>query len=476
MSGQSQQQAPRPGHPMPAGYDGGYVQSGYPAYAGGSNAKVDSYDDLHEHGAFSLPGRADDPQQQQGLLSGATAAGAGAGGVAWAAHTPATAARERWMQRQEQYDNGGEGVYNEKAAAGKSNKKWWWIGGILLVLVIAGVGAGVGISKSRSSKKDSPAGVVKSDHNDPSNFTKDSRLKKSFWGMCYTPTNTQYPTCGASQDSIIEDIQLISQLSPRLRLYGADCDVGNLVLTAIEKTKVDMSVYLALWVDDDEATWQRQVQTTKDVIAKHGVKNVAGIGVGNEYILNGGSVATLLGRVNEIKTWVTSQNFDKVVPVGTADAGSMITTDLVEGVDFIFENTHPWFGGVPVDQGAGWTWDYANTNTPGIAVQAATNKPEVFIAEVGWPTGSNSSETADYQAAVSGVPELQTFLDTYICEANTNITTTGGSDVPSSKYFYFEFMDQVWKDELYGGVEGHWGLFDKEKKLKDITIPDCVSP
>lgn len=27
------------------------------------------------------------------------------------------------------------------------------------------------------------------------------------------------------------------------------------------------------------------------------------------------------------------------------------------------------------------------------------------------------------------------------------------------KYFFFEFFDEKWKDDLYGGVEAHWGLF-----------------
>ena len=331
-------------------YGGGYTSShadhgsGYPMYAGGSGGyghgyKGDptgsnSYDDLHEHGAF------EDPQPQQGLLSGAAGA-TSAGGVGWAAHTPATAARERWMERRngDQYANGG---WNEKASASNSkpSRKWWWIGGgiVLAAIIIGGVAGGL-IAKKNNSK-DKATGVVSSDKNDPSKFTKDSRLHKSFYGMCYTPTASQYPSCGASQDAIIEDIQLMSQLTPRLRLYGADCDVGNLVLTAIEKTKVDMSVYLALWVDDNDETWQRQVQTTKDVLNKHGVNHVAGVIVGNEYILNGGSVTTLLSKVSEVKTWVTSQNYNKTVPVGTADAGSMISTQMANGADFLMENTH----------------------------------------------------------------------------------------------------------------------------------------
>lgn len=36
----------------------------------------------------------------------------------------------------------------------------------------------------------------------------------------------------------------------------------------------------------------------------------------------------------------------------------------------------------------------------------------------------------------------------------------------------FEAFDEPWK-EIYGGVEPHWGIFDSDRNLKDITIPTC---
>ena len=47
---------------------------------------------------------------------------------------------------------------------------------------------------------------------------------------------------------------------------------------------------------------------------------------------------------------------------------------------------------------------------------------------------------------------LQTFLDTFVCQANANGTG----------YFFFEYADEPWKDQQFGGVEGWWGLFTKE--------------
>lgn len=43
-----------------------------------------------------------------------------------------------------------------------------------------------------------------------------------------------------------------------------------------------------------------------------------------------------------------------------------------------------------------------------------------------------------------------------------------------NKYAFFEAFDETWKS-IYGGVEPYWGLFDANKQLKNITIPDCAS-
>lgn len=48
-------------------------------------------------------------------------------------------------------------------------------------------------------------------------------------------------------------------------------------------------------------------------------------------------------------------NLDKVIPLGTADAGSAVTEELCAGADFVMANVHPWFGSVAVDEAAAWT-------------------------------------------------------------------------------------------------------------------------
>ena len=83
-----------------------------------------------------------------------------------------------------------------------------------------------------------------------------------------------------------------------------------------------------------------------------------------------------------------------------------------------------------------------------------------------FPSQKSSDEANESNgASYASVANLQIFLDTFVCQANQNGTG----------YFYFEYADEPWKDVQFGGVEGWWGLFNSDRTLKDVTIPDCSS-
>jgi len=41
-------------------------------------------------------------------------------------------------------------------------------------------------------------------------------------------------------------------------------------------------------------------------------------------------------------------------------------------------NIHPWFGGVPIDESAGWTWEYFQENT--VAAAEAASVTYIFTS------------------------------------------------------------------------------------------------
>ncbi|TFK71748.1 glycoside hydrolase [Pluteus cervinus] len=394
-----------------------------------------------------------------------------------------------------------------KSSSRARRSMWITIGAgvVLLALIGIGVGVGVSVAKKNSSPKSAVAngnagastdgssggstsggsnapsdGGTVADPNDPSNFSKDARLHKSFYGLAYTPDGSIMPDCGATLPSVIRDVQIMSQLTTRLRLYGSDCNQTALVLEAIKQTKVDLSVYVGNYVeaDDNGAAYQRQRDTMKAALQTYGVDHVLGVTVGNEFMLNylnGGDdpnsamantgAAILIADIKDTRDMLTSLNLPKTLPVGTSDAGSYFNTEVLEAVDYGMSNVHAWFASVDAAGAAAWVFDFFNeTNvTPAAAL---ANSPKMYIAETGWPTNSSDVAHETNGPGTASVAGLQTFLDTFVCQANS----------AGIGYFFFEFFDEEWKDALYGGVEGWWGLFDKDRNLKPITIPNCASP
>ncbi|KAG6910846.1 hypothetical protein DXG01_007161 [Tephrocybe rancida] len=359
----------------------------------------------------------------------------------------------------------------------------------LIILIIIGVVVGVVVSKNHKSSPSSSgshsgnsSGVVQTDPNDPSTFVKNSDLHQSFYGMAYTPEGSQLPGCGNNLSNVITDIQLISQLTTRIRLYGADCNQSALVLEAIKQTKVDMKVWLGIYniPTDNGAAYQRQRDLIKAAVQSYGADHIGGITVGNEFMLNyltanGGAAtppdspvgdtgaAILISNIQDTRDMLTGLGVS--LPVGTSDAGSYFNTKVLQAVDYGMANVHPWFANVSATDAAGWTASFFQTTNLDPAAQLP-NKPKMYIAETGWPTKSSDAGNASNGPGTASEAGLQTFMNDFVCQANTNGTG----------YFFFEYFDEPWKDAQFGGVEGWWGLFTANRTLKHITIPNCQSP
>jgi len=392
------------------------------------------------------------------------------------AYTDAPPARAHYGDRRGEFEQTNT-AWMEKAPQKSKKSRYFVIGGLVLAALIAiGVALGVVLSRKKSSSSTS-SDISSSSSSDPSNFEKDPRLIQSFYGIAYTPEGSQLPDCGNSLTDIITDIQLLSQLTTRIRLYGADCNQTELVLDAIQQTKVNMSVVVANYpiATDNGSAYTTQAVLLEHAIQTFGTDNIIGMTVGNEFILdylddNGGTLPNsdvgntgaeiLLGFINDTKTMLS--NMSVSLPVGNADAGSYFNTLVLEDVDYGMANVHPWFANVSIDQAAGWTWSFFQDTDVALS-NTLSNKPTMSIAETGWPSNSSDVSNESNGPSTATEPNLQTFIDTFVCQANANGT----------EYYFFEYFDETWKDIEFGGVEGWWGLFYSNRTLKDITIPDC---
>jgi hypothetical protein len=99
----------------------------------------------------------------------------------------------------------------------------------MTLLIIIGVALGIffGIRDSKSVSvalsndtdiNTSTAGAVQQLGSDPSQFVKNTTLKQSFYGIAYTMMDALYPDCNEGLPSVIEDMQILSQLTTRIRL------------------------------------------------------------------------------------------------------------------------------------------------------------------------------------------------------------------------------------------------------------------
>jgi exo-beta-1,3-glucanase (GH17 family) len=228
----------------------------------------------------------------------------------------------------------------------------------------------------------------------------------------------------------------------RIRLYGADCNQSALVLEAIKQTKVDMTVWLGNYpvATDNGAAYERQRDVIKAAIQTYGTDHIGGITVGNEFMLNyvtaqgvqdpNSAVANvgaqiLLANIQDTQQMLTSMGVS--IPVGNADAGSYFNNQILGAVNYGMANVHPWFANVTVEASAGWTADFFSQQDVALA-NTLSNKPTMYIAETGWPTKSSDAGNANNGASTASEANLQIFLDTFVCAANTNGTG----------YFFFE--------------------------------------
>ena len=156
----------------------------------------------------------------------------------------------------------------------------------------------------------------------------------------------------------------------------------------------------------------------------HSYVTAQGVQDPNSDVANVGA-QILLANIKDTQQMLTSMGVS--IPVGNADAGSYFNNQILSAVNYGMANVHPWFANVTVEASAGWTADFFSQQDVALA-NSLSNKPTMYIAETGWPTKSSDAGNANNGASLASEANLQIFLDTFVCAANTNGTG----------YFFFE--------------------------------------
>ena len=324
-------------------------------------------------------------------------------------------------------------------------KRLRWIVGIILVLVVIGaiVGGVIGgIKKAKSEKSsaaaaDSPGSPSAADDDSSGDLDKNSPqirkllnnpdLHKVFPGMDYTPYNAQYPACLSnppSQNNVTRDMAVLSQLTNTIRLYGTDCNQTEMVLHSIDRLSLtDMKVWLGVWLGNNDTTNARGLQAMNDLLSENGADPFAGVIIGNEVLFREDLTETELSQIlADAKKNLTANKID--LPLATADLGDDWTAGLASEVDVVMSNIHPFFAGVTADKAAGWTWNFWQQKD--VLLTTGTSKKNI-ISEVGWPSGGGNdcgpvNCTSDTQGSIAGIDEMNTFMDSFVCQSLANGT------------------------------------------------------
>lgn len=336
-----------------------------------------------------------------------------------------------------------------KQSTGKKKMRWMvGVGiGVVIILVIAGgiVGGVLGTHRASSSSGSGSTNNAGQDTAQNGDLNINSAeikalmnnkdLHKVFPGMDYTPWGTQYPLCltyPPSQNNVTRDMAVLSQLTNAVRLYGTDCNQTEMVLHAIDQLQLkDMKVWLGVWIDTNQTTTDRQIsqmykilENTKDLSVFKGAI------IGNEALYRAGedksqSEQELITILTDARSQFKSKGYN--IPIATSDLGDNWNAQLVQVVDFVMSNIHPFFAGVTADVAASWTWDFWQTHD--VVLTANTPNVKQIISETGWPSGggtdcggTDGSCAPGQSGSVANVDGMNTFMNDWVCQSLANGT------------------------------------------------------
>ena len=259
------------------------------------------------------------------------------------------------------------------------------------------------------------------------------------YGLDFSPfIDGQDPNWGSQVDEaqLKNRLEVVAPYTEWIRTFG--CRNG------LEKTgqiahELGLKSALGAWIGAYEKENEIEIENL-----------IAAVNDGDSDMLIIGSEVLLRGDVTEDELvnyiyYVKQMTTD--IPVAYADVYSEILDHpaVVDASDVILVNYYPYWEGIVIENAVASIHRWHEKVT-----RAANGKP-VVVSETGWPSDGDTVGNA-----VASSENASRFFLNFVSWARAN-------DVP---YFYFEAFDENWKAAYEGPQGSHWGIWDKEGKLK----------
>ena len=263
-------------------------------------------------------------------------------------------------------------------------------------------------------------------------------LKKGTHGLCFSLyEDGQKPGDIISEEQVRRRMKIIAPYTKWVRSFS--CTEGNEFIPKIAK-ELGIKTLVGAWLGDDPEVNEREIEGLIQ-LANEGFVDIAA--VGNEVMYRKDlSEDELLDFIARVKKEIPSN-----IPVGYVDAYYEFTIKprITEACDVILTNCYPFWEGSPID--------YSLVHMKNMFYQAggAGYGKKIIITETGWPSQGESFK----ESHPSEENAMKYFINSQLWSKEANIDM-----------FYFSSFDESWKVGPEGAVGAHWGIWDKNEKLK----------
>lgn len=263
-------------------------------------------------------------------------------------------------------------------------------------------------------------------------------LQEGMHGLCFSMYEEgQQPGDIISEEQVRRRLKIIAPYTKWVRSFS--CTEGNELVPIIAR-EFGIKTLVGAWLGHDAEKNEKEIEALIK-LSNEGYVDIAA--VGNEVMYRHDlSEDQLLDFIAQVK-----QEIPTNIPVGYVDAYYEFTIRprITEACDVILTNCYPYWEGSTID------YSLAHMKSMFHQARGEGNGKKVIITETGWPSKGESFK----ESHPTEINFMKYFINSQLWSKDENIPI-----------FYFSSFDESWKVGPEGEVGAHWGIWDKNEKLK----------